>query len=381
MILSLSQIKNRESNNLSKKFQKEIMFFLKKNLLRIIRFLFYFFILLWLIFTDYGVILQSRIINIRGNIFYTLKINKDNISDKFDLIIADFFYRYWDDVISEDEKILINDLIKFRYCIRHNISDCKLNYKTLLSNNDKLSISSQYQLIKSENEKLKEILFFNKNYFLIDFKKFNSLENNLKQNNNDADDNKILANYIENNDNIKNKINNQNLHYSEVNNNRFSPVFTKLMTSSIIGKSFNNTNSFLIITAGSINGIMIGDLAIYMGHFIGKVSAVSEKFSRVDTISSTNISVDVIGSSTGLKCIAKGIGAQDNEYFGMNAYHCLNKSNPEINNFIDGEIIITSGIMPHIPAGLIVGSYNKGVISPKFDLSAIQYINLIRYSK
>ena len=152
----------------------------------------------------------------------------------------------------------------------------------------------------------------------------------------------------------------------------FKVVFVK-----VIGKDINQ--DYILINRGSVGGIKEGIAAITASKAIlGRVSEVSESFSKVMLITHPESSLGGTIQEAEIQGIVKGKGSSFLS-FGLV---------PKDKDLKEGQIVITTSLAKDIPAGLLAGQVKKitksdivpvqeGTLIPFFDLNSLENIFII----
>lgn len=145
----------------------------------------------------------------------------------------------------------------------------------------------------------------------------------------------------------------------------------------VIGKDINQ--DYILINRGSVDGIKKGMSAITSSKAIlGRVSEVSESFSRVMLITHPESSLGGTIQEAEIQGIVKGKGSSVLS-FGLV---------PKNKDLKEGQIVITTSLSEDIPAGLLVGQVKKitksdigpvqeGTLIPFFDLNSLENIFIV----
>lgn len=127
----------------------------------------------------------------------------------------------------------------------------------------------------------------------------------------------------------------------------------------VIGKSVDNTQNALIVEAGEISGVRVGQpVLVGNGVIIGKINKVNKNSSFVLLLNDDQSKIAVkIQNQT------KTFGVLEGEY-GLGLKMRLIPQNEAIK---EGDVIVTSGLENLIPANIIVGQV-EGIVSPSEEL-------------
>lgn len=127
--------------------------------------------------------------------------------------------------------------------------------------------------------------------------------------------------------------------------NHFSSV-----TASIISRSDNEQSSSFLIDRGEDKGIGVGDpVVVKDGVLIGKIISVTQKSSTVATLSHLSLSTTVSLINT-----SKTIGIAE----GVSQNLLSLKFIPQDTEIKVNDLVVTSGLEPKIPSGLLIGMIN-----------------------
>lgn len=102
----------------------------------------------------------------------------------------------------------------------------------------------------------------------------------------------------------------------------------------------------MLANAGRAQGVGEGAIAVNEGGLVGRVVGLGERSSRILLATDFNSRIPVMGEVSGLRAIMYG---------GRDGFGTLTDM-PEVENFIDGERILTSGEAGVFPRGLIAGT-------------------------
>lgn len=141
----------------------------------------------------------------------------------------------------------------------------------------------------------------------------------------------------------------------------------------VLRKSPFEHGGFIIINAGEKDNVKIGDITTYNGYLLGLVQEVYYNSAKVITIFNKDFAIPAYTENSQKSLILQG----DN-----NGYMKIKFQEIKENNFIDGELIITSGEGNSIPPNIIIGNIsllpNRHIsIKPKSEYHLLDFVTLI----
>lgn len=157
--------------------------------------------------------------------------------------------------------------------------------------------------------------------------------------------------------------------------NQFSTV-----SASIISRSDNEQSSTFLVDRGSDDGIEIGDpVVVKDGVLIGKIISTDQKSSTVVSLSDRSLATAV-----SLMNQSKTIGVAE----GMSQNLLKLKFIPQETELKVNDLVITSGLEPKIPSGLLIGIINdvkpednapflEAVIEPLVDVRQHTIVHIL----
>jgi len=118
----------------------------------------------------------------------------------------------------------------------------------------------------------------------------------------------------------------------------------------VVARSPNSYDKYIIINAGSKNGVRENQAAAFSGGMLmGKITEVYENTSKISLLTNSESSINVITQTSRSNGVVKG------EFSTAVRLEMINQ-NEEL---IDGELIITSGLEEGVPKGLLVGKVSR----------------------
>jgi len=164
------------------------------------------------------------------------------------------------------------------------------------------------------------------------------------------------------------------LDFFEDENNNFANAVGR-----VIGRDPENT-SLLLLSVGERDGVEVGNAVVANeGVLIGKITEVSVRSSKALLLidPKSMIAVNVSGGAPGNK-IAQG----------ERGLSLVLNQIPQQENITKGQLVISSGLEPKIPRGLLVGEieeiisekndlFQKAVLSPLIDFEAVLIVSVI----
>lgn len=182
---------------------------------------------------------------------------------------------------------------------------------------------------------------------------------------------------------LRNKINSLNEIYLE--NNRLKTLLSlkkqssfKVIAAKVIGRSNDNWSSVIVIDRGTMSGVRRGMSVInYLG-LIGRVIEVSSGDSKILLLSDPNMAVSAIVQRSRQEGLVSGtLGAR-----------LVMRYLPEEPDLKVGDKIVTSGLNPAYPKGLLIGKVIEvakefstlsryAIIEPAANLSNIEEVLVI----
>ena len=182
---------------------------------------------------------------------------------------------------------------------------------------------------------------------------------------------------------LKNKLNIQNELILE--NSRLKQILSfkqksplRFTAARVIGVSADSWSSSLIIDKGRFNGIRRGMAVVTFLGFVGRVAEAQEFTSTVMLITDPNMGISAIDQRSRQEGLVSGT-------LGTNLIMRYLPQEPDIK---ENDIIITSGLNPAYPKGLLIGSVSAigrefsglssyAVIKPAVNLSDIEEVLII----
>lgn len=132
--------------------------------------------------------------------------------------------------------------------------------------------------------------------------------------------------------------------YEEILNAQGEPP-VQGVTARIIAESDGPFADTLLANAGQNQGIEAGFVAVNEGGLVGRIVQLGKRSSRILAVTDFNSRVPIMGEASGVRAIMyggrDGVGALDDR--------------PEIDNFLEGERILTTGEGGLFPRGLVAG--------------------------
>lgn len=129
----------------------------------------------------------------------------------------------------------------------------------------------------------------------------------------------------------------------------------------------------LIVQAGKNNGIVAGQVVTYANKLIGRITEVSNNYSKVLLVTDVTSKIPVISANSHIHGIISG--NQDGETVLMYTHNDLSLN--------IGEALITSGDGKYYPPGLIVATVTKIINNevhtrPAVNLHNVDFVNIIK---
>ncbi|MDR0936143.1 MAG: rod shape-determining protein MreC [Oscillospiraceae bacterium] len=160
--------------------------------------------------------------------------------------------------------------------------------------------------------------------------------------------------------------------------------FETVTTASVISYSPTNWSSSLVIGAGSVNDVEVGDCIITAeGFLVGQVTEVGATNAQVRTVIDLDSSIGALVDRNGVSGIASG----DFELMrrGVLRLGYL----PVGSDLLNGDTVLSSGKGEAFPAGLVIGKISAyriddsgmnwyGEVTPSADLNAVTQIFVVR---
>jgi len=148
----------------------------------------------------------------------------------------------------------------------------------------------------------------------------------------------------------------------------------------IVGKNIENTERVVAISTGSDSGIKVGQPVVVLeGIIVGKVIRVEQNLSWVRLINDSNskIAAVILNKERSQGVVEGGYGLSVNMNF-----------IPRNEKVSVGETVVTSGLDPNTPKGLLLGTvaavineayqpFQKAVLNPAVDLSKLTVVGVI----
>jgi rod shape-determining protein MreC len=155
---------------------------------------------------------------------------------------------------------------------------------------------------------------------------------------------------------------------------------TKMAVARVIGKNTDSTDQTILIDRGSTEGIKIGQPVIVGdGILVGKVIKAEDGISTVRLMNDSQfkIAATVLNNSRSLGVVEGGYGLS----IKMNFI-------PRNETVMNGDQIITSGLEPNMPRGLLIGTvtaienetyqpFQAAVLAPVTDLSKLYLVSVL----
>ncbi len=120
-------------------------------------------------------------------------------------------------------------------------------------------------------------------------------------------------------------------------------------TARIISESDGPFADTLLANAGENQGIKLGFVAVNEGGLVGRVVQLGKRSSRILMVTDFNSRIPVVGEASGVRAILYG---------GRDGFGAL-QDRPELDPFIAGERILTTGDGGVFPRGIIAGYAQK----------------------
>ena len=147
-----------------------------------------------------------------------------------------------------------------------------------------------------------------------------------------------------------------------------------------IGKNIEPLGSTIVVNRGSEAGLRVGQPAIVGdGMFIGKVVRVDDGSAVIGLVtdSQSKVAATVIGKTESIGMVEGGYGISVRMTW-----------IPQQEEIIPGSLVVTSGLEPGIPRGLVIGTINtvekdqyqafqEAIISPIIRLDKVRLITII----
>ncbi len=122
----------------------------------------------------------------------------------------------------------------------------------------------------------------------------------------------------------------------------------KYVTAIVTQVTYPKDEPVLVISAGSKNGLNIGNIVINEDGIIGRIESVSEKFSLVSLLGNDNVKIPAIIDNAAHNCI---IGKKSIKYQNLLEVNYITEKNKIKNN----AIVLTSGKDGASPYGIQIG--------------------------
>lgn len=153
---------------------------------------------------------------------------------------------------------------------------------------------------------------------------------------------------------------------------------TKKTYAKVIGTDFSQ-GYYITIDKGSLDGIKVGDIAVFGESLVGRVEKVFDKISKIKPISSPDVSVGSIISRT------QGLGytVGNRENFTHNKVELFLFGGTDFAT--TGDRILTSGLGTAYPEGLLIGTVtdstdrktHRAKIALSADLFSLRFITIL----
>lgn len=154
----------------------------------------------------------------------------------------------------------------------------------------------------------------------------------------------------------------------------------KILTAAVVGKNIENTERVIAISVGLDSGIKVGQPVVVLeGVIVGKIIRVEKNISWVRLINDSNskIAAIILNKESSQGVVEGGYGLSVNMNF-----------IPRNEQVTVGETVVTSGLDPDVPKGLLLGTvaavineayqpFQKAVLNPGAELSKLTVVGVI----